>query len=145
GPYSYQTHDQDRMVWVKRDGWWATEALNKDVKPKYIVDIVNSSNEVAMGLLLQKNLDLSTNFLPGIANLVQGNFGIETYYSEPPYMLSASTAWMWLNTKKKPMDDAAFRKALAYTIDTKRIVEGVYGNLVKASNPTGLLPQWEKY
>ncbi|WP_433498724.1 ABC transporter substrate-binding protein [Sphaerimonospora sp. CA-214678] len=145
GPYAYQTHDQDRMVWVKRDGWWATKALNKDVKPKYIVDIVNSSNEVAMGLLLQKNLDLSTNFLPGIANLVQGDFGIGTYYGEPPYMLSANTAWMWLNTKKKPMDDAAFRKAFAYSIDTKRIVEGVYGNLVKASNPTGLLPQWEKY
>ncbi|WP_055480302.1 ABC transporter substrate-binding protein [Sphaerimonospora mesophila] len=145
GPYDYQTHDQDRMVWVKRDGWWATKALNKDVKPKYIVDIVNSSNEVAMGLLLQKNLDLSTNFLPGIANLIKGNFGIETYYSEPPYMLSANTAWMWLNTKKKPMDDATFRKAVAYSIDTKKIVEGVYGNLVKASNPTGLLPQWEKY
>ncbi|MCC5580753.1 ABC transporter substrate-binding protein [Microtetraspora sp. AC03309] len=145
GPYAYQSHDQDRMVWVKRDGWWATKALSKDVKPKYIVDIVNSSNEVAMGLLLQKGLDLSTNFLPGIANLVKGNFGIKTYYPEPPYMMSANTAWLVLNTKKKPMDDAEFRKAVAFSVDTKKIVENVYGNLVKASNPTGLLPQWDKY
>ncbi|GII32984.1 ABC transporter substrate-binding protein [Planotetraspora mira] len=145
GPYAYQSHDQDRMVWVKRDGWWATKALGKDVKPKYIVDIVNSSNEVAMGMLLQKGLDLSTNFLPGMANLVKGNFGIQTYYNEPPFMLPANTAWLWLNTTKKPMDDVAFRKAVAYSVDTKKIVEGVYGNLVKASSPTGLLPQWDKY
>ncbi|MEW9531644.1 ABC transporter substrate-binding protein [Microbispora sp. NPDC049125] len=145
GPYVYKSHDQGRMVWVKRDDWWATKALKKDVKPKYIVDIVNSSNEVAMGLLLQKGLDLSNNFLPGVANLVKGDFGIRTYYDEPPYMLSATTTWLVLNTKKKPMDDPAFRKAVAFSVDTKKIVEGVYGNLVKASSPTGLLPQWGKY
>jgi peptide/nickel transport system substrate-binding protein len=145
GPYAYHSHDQDRMAWVKRDGWWATAALGRDVKPKYVVDIVNSSNEVAMGLLLQKGLDLSNNFLPGIANLVKGEFGIQSYYPEPPYMLSANTAFLVPNTKKKPMDDPAFRKAIANSIDTKKIVEGVYGNLVKAASPTGLLPQWDKY
>ena len=60
-------------------------------------------------------------------------------------MLSANTALLVPNTTKKPMDDPAFRKALAYSIDTKKIVEGVYGNLVKAAGPTGLLPQWDKY
>ena len=99
-----------------------------------------------MGLLLQGQLDLSNNFLPGIANLVQNkNFGITTFYPEPPYMLSANTAWLVLNTTRKPMDDPAFRKAVAHSIDVKKIVEGVYGNLVRPANPTGLLPQWEKY
>ncbi|WP_169948988.1 ABC transporter substrate-binding protein [Microbispora sp. H11081] len=145
GPYAYRSHDQERMVWVRRDDWWATKALKKTVKPKYIVDIVNSSNEVAMGLLLQNGLDLSNNFLPGIGNLVKGGLGIRTYYDRPPYMLPANTAWMWFNTTRKPMDDREFRKAVAYAIDTRRIVEGVYGNLVKESDPTGLLPQWDKY
>ncbi|MFD0664229.1 ABC transporter substrate-binding protein [Thermocatellispora tengchongensis] len=145
GPYAYHSHDQDRMVWVKRDGWWATKALNLDVKPKYIVDIVNGSNEVALGLLLQNGLDLSNNFLPGIANLVNGNFGIKTYYSKPPYMLSANTAWLVPNTTRKPMDDPEFRKALAHSIDLKTIVEKVYGNLVLPASPTGLLPQWDKF
>ncbi|MBG0816888.1 ABC transporter substrate-binding protein [Planomonospora sp. ID82291] len=145
GAYTYKSHDQDRVVWQRRDDWWGKTALNMEPKPKYIVDIVNSSNEVAMGLLLQKGMDLSNNFLPGAANLVKGNFGITTYYPEPPYMLSANTAFLVLNTTKKPMDDPAFRKALANAIDTKKIVEGVYGNLVKAASPTGLLPQWEQY
>jgi peptide/nickel transport system substrate-binding protein len=145
GPYKALSHDQDRMVWVKRDGWWATKALGKDVKPKYVVDIVNSSNEVAMGMLLQHGLDLSNNFLPGIANLVKGNFGIQTFYPQAPYMLSANTTWLILNTRKKPMDDPAFRKAMAYSIDIKKIVDGVYGDIVKAASPTGLLPQWNQY
>ena len=72
GPYVYETHDQDRMVWKKNDKWWGRDKLDMDVKPKYIVDIVNSSNEAALGQLLQGDIDLSNNFLPGIASLVKG-------------------------------------------------------------------------
>ncbi|GAA4468779.1 ABC transporter substrate-binding protein [Phytohabitans houttuyneae] len=145
GPYVYQTHAQDRMVWKKRDGWWAEKALNLEVKPTYVVDIVNSSNEVALGLLTSGRLDLSNNFLPGVTNLVKGDFKIKTFYPEPPYMLSANTAMLIPNTKKAPLNDKAFRRALAQSIDTKKIVEGVYSNIVKAVNPTGLLPVFDQY
>jgi peptide/nickel transport system substrate-binding protein len=60
-------------------------------------------------------------------------------------MLSANTAWLVLNTTKKPMDDPAFRKALAYSIDVDKIVNGVYGQIVQAASPTGLLPAWDKF
>lgn len=145
GPYLYETHDQDRMVWVKNDNWWAKTLMGLDVKPKRIVDIVNGSNNVALGLVLQGGLDLSNNFLPGIATLVAGGYGVQTYYPEPPYMLSANTAWLLMNNTKKPMDDAEFRKAVANAIDVSQIVEVVYGNIVMASDPTGLLPSWSKY
>ncbi|MDF2704824.1 MAG: transporter substrate-binding protein [Nonomuraea muscovyensis] len=145
GAYTYQSHDQDRVVYLRRDDWWGKSALGKEPKPRYIVDVATPGNEVAMGMLLQKGLDLSNNFLPGVANLVNGNFGITTFYNEPPYMLSANTAWLVPNTTRKPMDDPAFRKALAASVDTKKIVEGVYGNLVKVASPTGLLPQWDQF
>lgn len=145
GPYVYQAHAQDRMVWKKKDGWWAEKALSLKVAPTYIVDIVNSSNEVALGLLTSGRLDLSNNFLPGVANLLKGDFKVKTYYAEPPYMLSANTAMLIPNTTKAPMNDVAFRKALAESIEVKKIVEGVYGNIVKASNPTGLLPVYDQY
>lgn len=145
GPYEYLTHSQDRMVWKKKATWWATRALGLEVRPTYIVDIVNSSNEVALGLLLQGKVDLSNNFLPGIANLLAGDFHIKTYYREAPYMLSANTAMLVPNTTKAPMNDVAFRRALAYSVDTGKIVDGVYGKLVRAASPTGLLPTWEPY
>ena len=145
GPYQYLTHDQGRMVWQKRDGWWGVEALGLDPKPTYIVDIVNGSNNVALGLVLQGGLDLSNNFLPGVATLVDGGYGLSTYYSGPPYMLSANTAWMAMDTTEQPLDDAAFRKALASAVDVPTIVNVVYGNIVKAASPTGLLPTWEQF
>ncbi|MFZ6028940.1 MAG: ABC transporter substrate-binding protein [Chloroflexota bacterium] len=145
GPYRFETSDQSRVVWIKRDGWWATDALGLDPQPKRIVDIVNGSNNVALGLVLQGGLDLSNNFLPGIATLVDGGYGVQTYYPEPPYMLSANTAWLLVNTTKAPMDDAEFRKAIANAINVRQIVEQAYGNIVLPANPTGLLPIWDQY
>jgi peptide/nickel transport system substrate-binding protein len=145
GAYTYKTHADDRTVWVKNANWWATAALNLVVAPTYIVDLVNASNNVGLGQVLQGNIDLSNNFLPGIASLVNGGYGITTYYPKAPYMLSGNTAALIPNTQKKPLDDPAFRKALATAINTDDIVNKVYGNIVQASDPTGLLPNFSKY
>jgi len=145
GPYQYLSHDPGRMVWQKRDGWWGTEALGLDPKPTYIVDIVNGSNNVALGLVLQGGLDMSNNFLPGVATLVEGGYGVKTYYDGAPYMMSANTAWLATNNTKPPLDDPAFRKALATSIDVDTIVNVVYTGIVAATDSTGLLPPWEQY
>jgi peptide/nickel transport system substrate-binding protein len=145
GPYMYKTAAQDRMVWVKNPNWWATKALGLSVQPTYIVDIVNSSNNVALGQLLSGGLDLDNNYLPGIAQIVNGGYGITTYFAGPPYMLAGNTAWLVPNTKKKPLDDPAFRKALAEAINPQNVVVKDYGNIVAAASPTGLLPVWDKY
>ena len=100
----YKTHADDRMVWVKNDDWWAKTALNLDVKPKYIVDIVNGANSVALGMVLQGGLDLSNNFLPGIGELVNRGY-VKTYFPTAPYMLSANTAWLVTNDQKPPTND----------------------------------------
>jgi peptide/nickel transport system substrate-binding protein len=146
GPYTAESLDQTKVVWAKRDGWWATEALNLDPKPKRIVDIVNSgNNNVALGMVLQGQFDMNNNFLPGISRLVDGGYGVQTYYPEPPYHLSANTVFLLMNLNKKPMDDPAFRRAVAFAIDTQQIASVVYGGMVLPSDPTGLLPIWEKY
>jgi peptide/nickel transport system substrate-binding protein len=102
GPYLYKTAAQDRMVWVKNPNWWATKALGLSVQPTYIVDIVNSSNNVALGQLLSGGLDLDNNYLPGIAQIVNGGYNITTYYAGPPYMLSGNTACLVPNTQRNP-------------------------------------------
>jgi peptide/nickel transport system substrate-binding protein len=144
GPYMYSTATQDRMVWVRNDNWWGTAALGLKMQPKYIVDIVNGSNSVALGQLMQGGFDLSNNFLPGVNTLVDKGY-VSTYYKSAPYMLSANTAWLVTNDIKKPMDDAQFRLAIAYAVNVPDIVNKVYGNIVKAADPTGLLPTWDKY
>jgi peptide/nickel transport system substrate-binding protein len=145
GAYLYYTYDQSRMVWTRNDNWWAIKALNLSVAPKYIVDLVNTSNENSLGLVLQGQEDLNNNYLPGISSMVVGGYALHTYYPTPPYHLAANTAWLDINLQKKPMDDVAFRKALAYSINVADIVSRDYGNMVQAANPTGLLPIWDKY
>jgi peptide/nickel transport system substrate-binding protein len=144
GPYEYHSHDNDRMVWQKRDGWWATVALGLEVKPTYVIDVL-SNNEVGMGLVLQGKVDLSNHYLPGINQIVDGDFGISTYYSEPPYMLSDNTTMLIPNNTRAPMDDREFRRALAFAVDSDAIVTNVYGDIVRAAHPSGLLPLWEQF
>jgi peptide/nickel transport system substrate-binding protein len=60
-------------------------------------------------------------------------------------MLAANTTWLIPNTKKAPLDDPAFRRALANSIDIDTIVNSVYGQIVTKADPTGLLPTWNKY
>ena len=60
-------------------------------------------------------------------------------------MLAANTAWLVPNVTKQPLNDRAFRKALAYSINVGLIVQDDYGNIVSKASPTGLLPNWNKW
>jgi peptide/nickel transport system substrate-binding protein len=145
GPYKYNSHTEDRMVWERNDDWWGTEALGMEMAPRFIIDLVNPSNEVAFAQILQNDIDISNFFMPGVDQVVGGDFNITTYYPEPPYMLSANTAYLIPNVDREPMDDPALRRALAFSIDVGTIVENVYANIVLPASPTGLLPAWEQY
>jgi peptide/nickel transport system substrate-binding protein len=143
GAYLYLATATDRNVWVRNESWWGISVFGKPA-PKYIVDIRFSSNNVALGSVLKGDLDLSNNFLPGVAELAKQGY-VKTYFAQAPFMLSANTAVLFLNTIKKPMDDAAFRRALAFAIDVPSIVNVAYAQLVKAASPTGLLPSLSKF
>ncbi|HUZ20743.1 MAG TPA: ABC transporter substrate-binding protein [Acidimicrobiales bacterium] len=146
GAYTLLTSNQQEEVLQKNPTWWGPSA-GYSVKPQYIVDIVNGANNVVLGQVLSGQIDLSNNFLPGIAKLVSGigSYGLKTYFAKPPYMLSANTAWLVPNLTKAPMNDVNFRKALAYAISPQAISNVVYGNIVQPANPTGLLPTWNQF
>jgi peptide/nickel transport system substrate-binding protein len=62
-------------------------------------------------------------------------------------MLSDNTALLAINNAKKPLSDAKLRRAMAFAINSKMIVERVFEEMVMQSNPVGLLPvkSWMKY
>jgi peptide/nickel transport system substrate-binding protein len=143
GAYLYLATGQDRNVWQRNDNWWGIKVFGTPA-PKYIVDIRTSSNNVALGMVLQGQLDLSNNFLPGVGSLVDNGYA-GTYFAKAPYMLAANTAYLAMNLSMKPLDDPAFRKALAYAIDVPSIIQAAYAGLVTASTPGGLLPALSQY
>ncbi len=145
GPFKYGAGKgtSGTLQWNRRAGWWATKALGMRMPMQYIVDIHNTQNTASLQNFLKNDIDLSNNFFPGIDKQIGGR--IETYYSKAPYMLSANTAWLVPNTTKAPLNDAAFRRALAMSININQIVTADYGNIVAKANPTGLLPTWNKW
>ncbi|MFJ3405599.1 ABC transporter substrate-binding protein [Promicromonospora sp. NPDC090134] len=144
GAFKFSAVAQDRMVWERNDDWWARGELGYEMPMKYIVDVVNTSNEVALGLMLSGGLDLSNNFLPGVNQLVDTG-QVSTYYEGEPYMLAAASANLIPNQTRPPMDDVDFRQALARSIDVDKIVTNAYGGLVAKAHPSGLVPAFEEY
>lgn len=145
GPFTYGAGKgtSGTLQWNRRDNWWATKLLGIKMPMKYIVDIHNTQNTASLQNFLQNNIDLSNNFFPGVDKQIGGK--VQTYYAKPPYMLSANTAWLIPNTTKAPLNDPAFRRALAMSINVDQIVKADYGNIVAKANPTGLLPTWNKW
>jgi peptide/nickel transport system substrate-binding protein len=148
GPYQLDPAGYDkttRVVWVKKAHWWAADQrLAPSPQPKYVIDLVNTSNTNALSAVLSGIEDLNNNYLPGVQTLVQSG-KVHTYYPRAPYMLSANTAWLEPNTTHKPLNDKVFRKALAMSIDISKIVSDDYGHLVLPASPSGLLPTWSKW
>jgi peptide/nickel transport system substrate-binding protein len=150
GPMQLYTHNATEVAYKTDPNWWGAKQLGLSFKFKYLVDVVNGSNNVMLSALTAGQIDWSNNFLPGINQLVsglggQGGYGFQTFYKGAPYMLSANTAWLEPNTTRAPMSNVNFRKALAYAINPAQIVSAVYGGIVKAANPTGLLPNLNGY
>jgi len=147
GPYKLDTSGFDvttRVVWMKRAHWWAADqGVSPSPAPKYIIDLVNTSNTNSLSAVLAGVEDLNNNYLPGVSKLVDSG-KVHTYFPKAPYMLSANTAWLEPNTSKAPLNDPVFRKALAMSIDINKIVTDDYGNLVLKASASGLLPTWSK-
>jgi len=150
GPMLLDTYNTTEVAYKDNPNWWAISQLGLSFKFKYLVDVVNGSNNVELSALTAAQVDWSNNFLPGINELVSGlggnaGYGIKTYYSSSPYMLSANTVWLEPNTTKAPMSNVNFRKALAYAINPAQIVSVDYSGITKAANPTGLLPNLSSF
>jgi len=148
GPYQLSSAGYDptiRVVWQKKATWWAAQQkVAPSPAPKFIIDLCNTSNTNALAGLLTKIEDLNNNYLPGIQTLVSKGQA-QTYYPGAPYDLSANTAWLEVNTTKPGLNDKAFRKALATSVNIGNIVANDYGHLVLPANATGLLTVWNKW
>jgi len=145
GPFVYGAGKgtSGTLQWNRRSNWWATKALGLKMPMQYLVDIHNTQNTASLQNFLKNDIDLSNNFFPGVDKSIGGK--VQTYYTKAPYMLSANTAWLVPNTTHAPLNDAAFRRALAMSINIDQIVKADYGNIVAKADPTGLLPTWNKW
>ncbi|MFP4016239.1 MAG: ABC transporter substrate-binding protein [Halanaerobiales bacterium] len=145
GPYTYGDALEDRMIWQRVDDWWGND-IHGEFAPRFIEDVLVYGNNIALGMLLQEELDISNNFLPGTPGIAESDeYNVITYYDGPPYHVSGNTGLLYLNTRKPGLDDPEFRRALAFAINTEDIIERTYKGAALPAEPTGLFGAWAEY
>jgi len=86
GPYTFDTAGYDpttRVVYDKNPIWWAAKlGVSPSPKPKYIIDLVNTSNTNSLSAVLAGVEDLNNNYLPGVQQLVNSG-KVQTYTRRP--------------------------------------------------------------
>jgi peptide/nickel transport system substrate-binding protein len=151
GPMLLDATTSTQACYSLNPHWWGTAQLGLSFKFKYLCDEENSTNNQELSSVLADQVDWDNNFLPGISALVNGALGgnsgysIKTYFPTKPYMLSANTVWLEMNTSKAPMNNVNFRKAVAYGVNLQKVATNVYTGMVQTANPTGLLPNLDSY
>ena len=145
GPYTYGQALEDRMIWERVDDWWGND-VHGEFAPRYVEDLIVYGNNIALGMLLQEELDVSNNFLPGTPEIVATpEYNVTPYYDEAPYHVSGNTGLLYLNTERPGLDDPEFRRAIAFALDTDDIIERTYQGAALPADPSGLFGAWAEY
>jgi peptide/nickel transport system substrate-binding protein len=148
GPMLLRSTSSTEACYQDNPHWWGKGELGLSFKFQYLCDTVSGSSGAGLSALLESRTDWSNALLEGVTNLAGGktaSYDIKTYYPTVPYMLPAGTAWLQMDTAKAPMSNTDFRRAVAYAIDTSKVISAAYAGTVKVANPTGLLPYLSTY
>ncbi len=148
GPMLLATTGPTSACYRDNPHWWGTAQLRLSFRFDYLCAVVSGPSGTELSDLLNGRTDWSNQLLRGIPDLATartGGYDIKTYYPGSPYMLPAATEWLEMDTARAPMDNVDFRRAVAYALDPKTIVAGVYTGAVTVAGPTGLLPGLRAY
>jgi len=123
GPYSLLEATPQRIVIKRLDDYWGKEARGLPA-PLYVVHVIYKGNESGNLALEKGDVDVSQQFVPQVWKMWEGGKPVGTWLKEPPYFyVSGSMPSLIFNLHRKPMDDFAFRKAVAFALDYKQIAE----------------------
>lgn len=138
GPYKLYQHDDTKITVVRDDNYWgkAKSAFGKLPAPKYIAHNIYKDN--AAGDLAFKNgeVDVSQQFSPKVWLMWQGGAPIKTFIKDSPYYLPGTIPTLIYNTTKKGLDNASVRKAIAMSIDFKKISDIAMSGYSAAIKPS---------
>lgn len=123
GPYMVKSIDETKIVLERDDNYWGKALYGKLPAPKYITHLLFKSNDSANLALKNGDLDYSQDFIPNVWKMWEAGAAVRTYIDKLPYYVPDSIPSLVFNLSKKGLDNLEVRKALAYAIDYKNIVD----------------------
>ena len=140
GPYRLHSYSAEKIVTVRDDNYWGNKVYyeGKLPVPKYVIHQMYNSNENYSIALQQGRLDIASAFIPRIWLKEKEN--VHAWLRKPPYYDGASIPMLFINVTKAPLNDAKFRRAMAYAINYKDIRELAVSGYSVDLKPGAILP-----
>lgn len=123
GPYNLNTYSNEKIVLERREDYWGNAALHegKAPAPKFIIHPIFKSNDHFAIALQKGDLDASQTFIPRI--WMKKKDGVGTWMENAPYFVPGALPMFIINCTKAPLNDKAFRRAMAAAINYGDIKE----------------------
>jgi peptide/nickel transport system substrate-binding protein len=146
GPYKllYASPSERRTIWVRNDNYWGMPYFGVP-QPKYVVNTLSTSNELANMMFERGEIDWSENFMPNIwelwetKHLARGTWSKNPpYYMPVPYMTGIIVFNYLHMTDDDALHNSEVRRAMAFAIDWNSICEIAFAKLATPANPSAL-------
>lgn len=123
GPYNLVNYSNEKIVLERRADYWGNAALyaGKEPAPKFIIHPIYKSNDHFAIALQKGDLDASQTFIPRI--WLKKKDGVNTWMEKAPYFVPGALPMFIINCTKEPLNDKAFRRAMAAAINYGDIKE----------------------
>jgi peptide/nickel transport system substrate-binding protein len=123
GPYRIKDVNPQRIVLERDEGYWG-KAIFGTPAPRYIAHVIYQGNESGNLALEAGDVDVSQEFVPQVWKMWEAGKPIGTWLKQAPYFyVGGSMPALFFNLHRPPMDDVAFRKAVAYAVDYTKVAE----------------------
>lgn len=130
GPYKLLSWASDRSICVRWDDWWGKKYFGRLPAPKYFAFIMGTSNDDAMRKLIAGDADWTTIAPQPNMEQLQSLYGIRFWTKNPPFMAPGINMLDGYGFNLPRMEKRfgkenayAIRLAIAYAIDTDRMIE----------------------
>jgi len=131
GPFVFDSYSQQALRVLKNPNYWMKGQPHVDA----IVWLATNSNDAALLKLLKGEADYG---YIGISD-PEGGY-VKKGANNAYYWPVSGDNYLYFNTAKAPFNDAAFRRALAQTINTADVAQKAYAGVAKAAHPSGIIP-----
>lgn len=123
GPYNLVNYSNEKIVLERRADYWGNAVLHegKEPAPKFIIHPIYKSNDHFAIALQKGDLDASQTFIPRI--WLKKKDGVNTWMDKAPYFVPGALPMFIINCTKEPLNDKAFRRAMAAAINYGDIKE----------------------
>jgi len=143
GPYKLFYSDPNILVYERIDDWWGKDIFGLP-RPKYIAHVIYKDNNSAALAVEQGDVDWAALFIPSVWELWEKK-GLEigTWYKSEPYFLPDGVGFLYINNTKEPLNNPAVKKAIAYAIPYKEMLQKAYFGYGSQAHPSMVIDLFE--